>query len=338
MRSAARSIDLVDMAIRSSPARDRRRRARVSGASRRRRRERVVPVGVDLDEAERLVDGDGRRQRGDRVEEQAPVAERRGRVDGGRRPALGPAPCPAPPGVEVHPLQLGVAVGEAPDADDADRRAVVVAGRAAARRRAGRTSAAGRPARRRRPGSRPRRAARRGRRGSSRSTVGPVARPWSTRGHARRHASGLLDRRPGQQQALLADAGEADHDLGLVALALDLEDHALAPLGVDDVVADLQARCASAPCLAGPVPLGRSAALDDAVPVGVDARRREPTAASRSRRCRRCGRRGWPGAARWPPRGARGSRRGTGWAGCTACRRRACGSTRGSGRGAPGRG
>src|SRR3546814_3786830 len=51
--------------------------------------------------------------------------------------------------------------------------------------------------------------------------------------------SDLLDGRPGEQQALLADPREADDDLRLVALTLHLEHHALAELGVHDVVADL---------------------------------------------------------------------------------------------------
>src|SRR5688500_17180024 len=42
----------------------------------------------------------------------------------------------------------------------------------------------------------------------------------------------LLQRRPGEQQDLLADAGEAHDRLGLVARAPDVEDHALAPLRV----------------------------------------------------------------------------------------------------------
>src|SRR5688572_29691046 len=52
--------------------------------------------------------------------------------------------------------------------------------------------------------------------------------------------SALLERRPGQQQALLADVGEADRGLGLVARTLDVDDHAVAEGGVVDVVADLQ--------------------------------------------------------------------------------------------------
>src|SRR4051794_29361053 len=54
-------------------------------------------------------------------------------------------------------------------------------------------------------------------------------------------ASHLLERRPREEQALLADLGEAHDGLGLVAGALDVEDHALAPLVVAHVVADLQA-------------------------------------------------------------------------------------------------
>src|SRR3954447_4103108 len=51
-----------------------------------------------------------------------------------------------------------------------------------------------------------------------------------------RSASCLLERRPRQQELLLADAGEADGRLGLVAGAPDVEHHALAPLAVDDFV------------------------------------------------------------------------------------------------------
>src|SRR5581483_6192806 len=46
---------------------------------------------------------------------------------------------------------------------------------------------------------------------------------------------------PGEQQALLAGVAEADESLGLVALALEADDHALAELGVGDVVADPEA-------------------------------------------------------------------------------------------------
>ena len=49
--------------------------------------------------------------------------------------------------------------------------------------------------------------------------------------------SRLLKGRPGQQQPLLPHAGEADDHLGRVAPTDHLQDHALAELAVDDVVA-----------------------------------------------------------------------------------------------------
>src|SRR5688572_17184477 len=50
----------------------------------------------------------------------------------------------------------------------------------------------------------------------------------------------LLQRRPRQQEALLPHLGEPHERLGLVAAALDVEDHTLAPLAVAHVVAHLQ--------------------------------------------------------------------------------------------------
>jgi drug/metabolite transporter (DMT)-like permease len=78
-------------------------------------------------------------------------------------------------------------------------------------------------------------------------------------------ASGPLQGGPGQQEALFAHGGEADHGLGLVALSLDVEDHAFAPLAVADVVADLEAQGGGT---GGDPPPGRQGGVDGAVPSG----------------------------------------------------------------------
>src|SRR6476659_5070692 len=72
--------------------------------------------------------------------------------------------------------------------------------------------------------------------GKGRSTA-PAALDATTAGRC----SSLLQRRPGQQEALLADAGEVHNRLGLVARTFDGGDHAVAELAVMDVVAHLQA-------------------------------------------------------------------------------------------------
>src|SRR3546814_3212590 len=78
--------------------------------------------------------------------------------------------------------------------------------------------------------------------------------------------SDLLDGRPGEQQALLADPREADDDLRLVALTLHLEHHALAELGVHDVVADLDPeRLGAVLGRARAARPGRESLVDDAV-------------------------------------------------------------------------
>src|SRR3546814_19326001 len=78
--------------------------------------------------------------------------------------------------------------------------------------------------------------------------------------------SDLLDGRPGEQQARLADPREADDDLRLVALTLHLEHHALAELGVHDVVADLDPeRLGAVLGRARAARPGRESLVDDAV-------------------------------------------------------------------------
>src|SRR6185436_10714783 len=57
-----------------------------------------------------------------------------------------------------------------------------------------------------------------------------------------RGGSDALQWGPAEQQALLADLGEAHHGLGLLTLPDDVDDHALAPLAVADVVADPEAQ------------------------------------------------------------------------------------------------
>ena len=49
-----------------------------------------------------------------------------------------------------------------------------------------------------------------------------------------------LQRCPGEEEALLADVAEAHDRLGLIAAALDVEDHAFTEDLVRDVVADLE--------------------------------------------------------------------------------------------------
>src|SRR5690606_7050346 len=94
-----------------------------------------------------------------------------------------------------------------------------------------------------------------------------VAPTWRGERSRRCAALELLEGGPGERQVLLADAGEVDHRLGLVAVAGDVDDHALAERGVFDVVADPQAelvrvgRCGR---LAGP-----HRGLDDPVAVLV---------------------------------------------------------------------
>src|SRR5262249_21019823 len=73
--------------------------------------------------------------------------------------------------------------------------------------------------------------------------------------------------RPRQQEALLADAREADDGLGLVAVALDEEDDALAELGVPDVVADAQTHGLGTR-VGGPA-TGVDGGVDDALATGV---------------------------------------------------------------------
>src|SRR5690606_28517075 len=63
---------------------------------------------------------------------------------------------------------------------------------------------------------------------------------------------------------LLADGREADDDLRLVALALQGQHHALAPLGVDDVVADADAELLGA--VAGRAAPGAAARAHRAAP------------------------------------------------------------------------
>src|SRR5205085_7314034 len=55
-----------------------------------------------------------------------------------------------------------------------------------------------------------------------------------------------FQRRPREQEALLAGVAEADQGLGLVALAFEADDHTLAELLVGDVVADPQSDLLSA--------------------------------------------------------------------------------------------
>src|SRR6266511_189641 len=83
----------------------------------------------------------------------------------------------------------------------------------------------------------------------------------------------LLQRRPRQQQALLANVAEADHHLGAVAGADDVEHDALAERLVPHVVADLEPESfgtagADRPSgtLATPTQRGR----DDRFAVGAD--------------------------------------------------------------------
>src|SRR5262245_38627747 len=90
--------------------------------------------------------------------------------------------------------------------------------------------------------------------------------------------SDLLQRRPAEQEPLFAGFGEVDRCFCLVAYPLDVEDHTLAPLRVDDVVTDAQAeRLGSArrraPRLHRP--------LHDLVAVPVD--RRGPSAGAERR-------------------------------------------------------
>src|SRR5690606_21788109 len=77
--------------------------------------------------------------------------------------------------------------------------------------------------------------------------------------------SELLERRPREQQPLLADVAEADQGLGLVAAAAQLEDHALAEGRVPHVVTDLEPQALGPAALRPP---GLERPLDDAVAAG----------------------------------------------------------------------
>src|SRR5690554_5306482 len=121
-------------------------------------------------------------------------------------------------------------------------------------------------------------------RGRTITPVYPAGAPAGAPGGS----SELLERRPRQEEALLADGGEADHDLGLVALAVEAEHHALPEAGVDDVVAHLDAellgavagRTGAGAALAGGSPPGPQGGLDHAIAVGAAAPAPGPVASA----------------------------------------------------------
>ena len=133
----------------------------------------------------------------------------------------------------------------------------------------------------------------------------PPGGPRRHRTDSRRHraetspGSDLLERRPGQEQRLLADVAEAHHGLGLVARAPHREDDAVAEGAVADVVAHLEAELIGAARRRGrdaqrgldhPVAVGVAGAAargrTRAVVVGIERRDRRP-AARRARDRRR---------------------------------------------------
>src|SRR5689334_15137998 len=81
-----------------------------------------------------------------------------------------------------------------------------------------------------------------------------------------RQRSEFLQRSPAEEQPLLTDVGEPHRRLRLLALSLDVDDHALTPFGVTHVIADPQ------PEHLGAVlhrPLRPEGPLDDLVPVAA---------------------------------------------------------------------
>ena len=91
-----------------------------------------------------------------------------------------------------------------------------------------------------------------------------------------------LERGPGEEEALLADVAEADDGLGLVALAVDVDDHALAELLVGDVVADVQPELLGAAAPGRPAPARRR--RRDAIAAATTASRCAPKPRPRPRR------------------------------------------------------
>src|SRR5262245_53357290 len=85
-----------------------------------------------------------------------------------------------------------------------------------------------------------------------------------------RSSAELLERCPGEEEALLAHLGEVDDRLGLVAPALDADDHAFAELLVTHVVADAQTELVGA---AGRRRTRTERRLDGSVAVRIDVRR-----------------------------------------------------------------